>query len=329
MDLIKVEEFDGQMSDFSFNDHKIRCIFDIHNKPWFVGTDIGYILEYKNSRKEIGRLVKENYKCYKKDLKVCTNLVHIKLHPNTIMINESGLYSLICRSNMKEAVKFQDWVFEDVLPRLRKYGEYKLIRKHNHEIKLKDDKIGSLECKIEQMRLEFRNGFNEIKTQNKELLNKNDVLLNKNDELLNQNKETHVKLDTMTEKLDIVSEYVPMPIDNVNKKQIFTILKVNDLSCMYAYYIIRAQKVNTEHKMKKIKSKHKNSSVLIQLPDEANPIKFGLTFLDQLKIKYGLRFTKKNNYFKVTDLTDNELRYEAIEFDKTQRKQFAYDFDKK
>ena len=41
------------------------------------------------------------------------------------MITESGIYSLIFGSKMPIAEKFQDWVCEEVLPAIRKYGQYK------------------------------------------------------------------------------------------------------------------------------------------------------------------------------------------------------------
>ena len=45
---------------------------------------------------------------------------------NTIYINESGLYQLIMRSKKPEAKKFQTWVCDEVLPTLRKTGQYNL-----------------------------------------------------------------------------------------------------------------------------------------------------------------------------------------------------------
>jgi prophage antirepressor-like protein len=45
------------------------------------------------------------------------------------LIIESGLYSLILRSNLPSAIKFKRWVTHEVLPSIRKYGEYKLFRK--------------------------------------------------------------------------------------------------------------------------------------------------------------------------------------------------------
>lgn len=41
---------------------------------------------------------------------------------SAIVINESGVYQLIMKSKLSQAEQFQDWVFEEVLPNLRKHG---------------------------------------------------------------------------------------------------------------------------------------------------------------------------------------------------------------
>ena len=46
------------------------------------------------------------------------------LRKDTRMLSEPGLYALIFRSRKPEAEKFQDWVFDEVLPSIRKYGYY-------------------------------------------------------------------------------------------------------------------------------------------------------------------------------------------------------------
>nr|AXS01075.1 bro b [Spodoptera frugiperda granulovirus] len=45
-------------------------------------------------------------------------------HPHTVFISEAGVYALIMRSRLPEAIKFQEWLFEEVLPTLRRTGQY-------------------------------------------------------------------------------------------------------------------------------------------------------------------------------------------------------------
>lgn len=47
-------------------------------------------------------------------------------NPNKVIINESGLYSLILRSRKPEAKAFKKWVTSEVLPSIRKTGKYQL-----------------------------------------------------------------------------------------------------------------------------------------------------------------------------------------------------------
>ena len=52
-----------------------------------------------------------------------------KLDPQTMLINEAGLYQLIFASKMQYAQAFQEWVFNTVLPTIRKTGTYKIDNK--------------------------------------------------------------------------------------------------------------------------------------------------------------------------------------------------------
>lgn len=55
-------------------------------------------------------------------------------HSNTVFINEPVQYSLIMNSQMPLAGKFQEWLSKEVLPSIRKYGEYKIKEKYISEI---------------------------------------------------------------------------------------------------------------------------------------------------------------------------------------------------
>ena len=103
-----------------FNNHefgKIRIIVDENNEPWFVGRDIAEILEYRNGSRDINRHVDELDR--KKEMVHDGNQLK-----ETILINESGLYSLIFSSKMDKAREFKRWVTSEVLPTIRKHGAY-------------------------------------------------------------------------------------------------------------------------------------------------------------------------------------------------------------
>lgn len=102
---------------FKFNSETIRTIL-IDSEPFFVGKDVTDVLGYKNSRDALLKHVDEEDK----------NTVAIrdgnKGNPNQIIINESGLYSLILSSKLPHAKDFKRWVTKVVLPTIRKNGAY-------------------------------------------------------------------------------------------------------------------------------------------------------------------------------------------------------------
>lgn len=89
----------------------------INNDPWFVGKDVADILGYQNGSRDINRHVDEEDR--KKDM-----LFDGRQNKETIIINESGLYSLILSSKLPSAKKFKRWVTSEVLPSIRKMGIY-------------------------------------------------------------------------------------------------------------------------------------------------------------------------------------------------------------
>lgn len=89
----------------------------IGGQPYFVGKDVAGILGYSNSRKALIDHVDEEDKGVTK----CDTLGGKQ---DLIIINESGLYSLILSSKMPNAKKFKRWVTNEVLPAIRKHGLY-------------------------------------------------------------------------------------------------------------------------------------------------------------------------------------------------------------
>lgn len=91
----------------------------INGEPWFVGKDVAEILGYSNSRKAIGDHVDDEDKTDGVTIRDSIGRVQ-----NPIIINESGLYSLILSSKLPTAKQFKRWVTSEVLPAIRKTGGY-------------------------------------------------------------------------------------------------------------------------------------------------------------------------------------------------------------
>lgn len=96
---------------------EIRAVI-IDGEPWFVGRDIALELGYAKPQNALRDNVDEG-DARKWGIPDSNN--HIQ---QMIMVNESGLYSLIFGSKLETAKKFKRWVTSEVLPTIRKTGAY-------------------------------------------------------------------------------------------------------------------------------------------------------------------------------------------------------------
>lgn len=91
---------------------------EIDGKPYFVGKDVATILGYAKPLNALATHIDED-DSLKQGLTDSMGRTQ-----ETILINESGLYSLILSSKMPNAKKFKHWVTSEVLPSIRKTGGY-------------------------------------------------------------------------------------------------------------------------------------------------------------------------------------------------------------
>lgn len=89
--------------------------------PWFIGKDVAKALGYSNPRKAmIDHVDPEDRYCG--DGVTIRDSIGREQHP--VIINESGLYSLILSSKLESAKRFKHWVTGEVLPSIRRHGAY-------------------------------------------------------------------------------------------------------------------------------------------------------------------------------------------------------------
>ena len=120
------------VSSFKNSDFIELKIIVIDHEPYFIGSPIASFLGYTNPRKAIRDHVDEDDRMIMKvpDTQGW-NETFRPYTPNTkiLIINESGLYSLIFGSKMDFAKKFKKWVTSEVLPSIRKTGSYSITPK--------------------------------------------------------------------------------------------------------------------------------------------------------------------------------------------------------
>ncbi|WP_444310336.1 phage antirepressor KilAC domain-containing protein [Megasphaera sp.] len=91
--------------------------FDKGGEPWFVGKDVATILGYERTADAIRAHVDD-------DDKGVGEIQTPGGKQKIVIINESGLYSLVLSSKLPTAKKFKRWITSEVLPAIRKHGAY-------------------------------------------------------------------------------------------------------------------------------------------------------------------------------------------------------------
>lgn len=94
-------------------------VVTIEDEPWFVGKDVAELLGYSNPRDAVGKHVDEEDKV---DGVAIRDSMGREQYP--VLINESGLYSLVLSSKLPTAKTFKRWITGEVLPSIRKHGAY-------------------------------------------------------------------------------------------------------------------------------------------------------------------------------------------------------------
>lgn len=103
---------------FHYEEQQVRTI-EKNGEPWFVGKDVADILGYTDTAQAVRKHIDD-------EDKGVVEMTTPGGKQNMVIINESGLYSLILSSKLPTAKKFKRWVTSEVLPSLRKTGEYKI-----------------------------------------------------------------------------------------------------------------------------------------------------------------------------------------------------------
>ena len=118
----------------------LRMMTDEKGQPFFIGKDVATALGYNNTRDALRKHVDD-------EDKGTVAIRDTAYETRAIVINESGLYSLMLASKLPQAKVFKRWVTSEVLPQIRKTGGY--IPTHDAEgRRLTDEEIVSMANKI-------------------------------------------------------------------------------------------------------------------------------------------------------------------------------------
>lgn len=149
----------NKLTTFTFESLPVRTT-TIDGEPWLVGKDVAEILGYQNASKALADHVDDEDKLDSKTLSELNNESLSSLgQRGAWLINESGVYSLIFGSKLPEAKKFKHWVTSEVLPTLRKTGEFKIPKTPLEHILLTqqallqvNDKVDNIATDVKQLK---------------------------------------------------------------------------------------------------------------------------------------------------------------------------------
>ena len=132
---------------FSYNSSEVRTVMR-DGEPWFCLKDVCAVLGISKYRDVAARLDPDEREPVRVDTLGGTQ--------EMVFINESGLYSVILRSDKPEAKPFRKWVTSDVLPTIRKTGRYGLD----------DTKAALAEAKLNNSRARVASAWMKISKEN-------------------------------------------------------------------------------------------------------------------------------------------------------------------
>lgn len=151
----------NELAIFNYHDKEVRTITDEHGNTWFAAKDIAEILGYANPSRSI------NDHCKLVKILKTTDSVVLEIPTRGLqIIPEPDVYRLIAKSTLPAAEKFEAWIFEEVLPTIRRTGGYitasqdetdeeimaKAFLIAQDTIKRRDERIKSLEIENEAMK---------------------------------------------------------------------------------------------------------------------------------------------------------------------------------
>ena len=135
---------------------------EINGEPWFVGKDVAARLGYSNTVDAISKHVDIE----DRGLAKCDTLGGTQ---EMVIINESGLYSLVLSSKLESARKFKRWITSEVIPQIRKTGAYHIPKTYAEALRALADETEKIEAlkkqnQLMQPKAEFFDAVTDSKT---------------------------------------------------------------------------------------------------------------------------------------------------------------------
>lgn len=137
----------NQLKVFNYNTNEVRMV-EKNGEPWFVLKDVCKVLDLTTPKRVAERLELD-------EVSLTHIIDSIGRKQEILTINESGLYSVILRSDKPQAKLFRKWVTSEVLPTIRKTGSY-AIKEDNAKLKEQMLKTREENVKVRKAQLMYK-----------------------------------------------------------------------------------------------------------------------------------------------------------------------------
>lgn len=185
---------------FNYNGQNLSAVADEQGEIWFVASEVAEILGYAQTN-SLNKLLDE-------DEKRLTTLQIGGNYQNQSLINESGLYNAVFNSTLEGAKAFKKWVTSEVLPTIRKTGQYNP----------KQTRIAEIDAGI----FKLVEGVQKATSQLQEVL---EMLLAERKELVQESNREQKRLATVQKKIQ-AKEDLDLTIAEVRQQELILALQV-------------------------------------------------------------------------------------------------------
>jgi prophage antirepressor-like protein len=175
---------------FTFKSQQITVVSDEENNPWFNGNEVAKILGYFDTKKAIKKIPIPEDVLERQKIRGGTSPPLTFNEKTTLYINESGLYALIFSSKLPVAREFTRWVTSEVLPSIRKQGEFHL----QEQIAIKTKEIEKFAIQKEKLEEAVGQRYTQLEEQNLKItkLEEENIQWKQSVENLSEMKKEHV-----------------------------------------------------------------------------------------------------------------------------------------
>ena len=231
---------------FKFGDEEFELRYIITNNDrqvYFVAKDIATVLKYENTKKAVSDHVDEKYKIIygvenePKSVIVNNMLIQnnvLYLHPQTVLINKSGVIQLIMKSKLSYAVEMQEWLLEEVIPQVLCTGKYspttmndyrsehEILKQFQLQIQKKDDQLQQMIVQLNKLTNNKNCMINKLMNNVNEMYDRLQETVTKNNEIMIQKDK---QINKLLDKLDDVSDRAVRYPEDTKKMPMICIAK--------------------------------------------------------------------------------------------------------